>query len=109
MGTNVLVAGGLKQIGARTFGFQNSGLSLAAAHDRATRQRKPFLPFTAVVYPSVVSTITSASAEIDAGAALRASAISESLSGIRYWFRGAIAEPEAFGAGVCASLLMPER
>src|SRR5579863_8385028 len=77
MGTNVLAAGGLKQIGDRTLGFQNSGSSVSAPHARSTRQRKPFLPVVAVVYPSRPSTITSASFAIDAGAALRASAISE--------------------------------
>jgi hypothetical protein len=77
--TKVLAAGGLKQMGERTLGFQKSGSSVAAPHDRSTMQRKPFVPFTAVVYPFGPSTITSAPSETDAGAALRASAISEFL------------------------------
>src|SRR6266699_3688247 len=84
IGTKVLAAGGLKQMGARTLGFQKSGSSVAAPHDRSTIQRKPFVPFTAVLYPFDSSTITSAPSETDAGAALRASAISEFPSGIKY-------------------------
>src|SRR3954470_7612154 len=80
----VLVAAELKQMGERTLGFQNSGSSLAAPHDRSTRHRKPFVPLTAVVNPLLPSTITSAPSEIDAGAALRARAISESRLAIRY-------------------------
>src|SRR5690242_17284837 len=91
MGRKVFAAGGLKQWGARTLGFQNSGSSVAAPQDRSTTQRKPFVPFTAVVYPCGPSTITSAASEIDAGAALRASAISELTSAVRYWSRGAMA------------------
>jgi len=46
--------------------------------------RQCFDPFTAVAYLSLRSTITSAASEIDAGAALRASAISAFSSGIKY-------------------------
>src|SRR5579864_5858460 len=84
IGAKVLAAAGLKQMGERTLGFQNSASSVAAPHDRSTRQRKPFVPFTVVVYPFVPSTITSAASETDAGAALRASAISEFPSAIKY-------------------------
>src|SRR5579871_1618114 len=92
MGTKLAAASGLKQIGARTFGFQKSGSSVSAPHDRSTMQRKPFVPLTAVVYPFGPRTITSAASETDAGAALRARAISEFWSGIRYWLIGAIVE-----------------
>src|SRR5580704_14526689 len=91
MGTKVLAATELKQMGARTLGFQKFGSSVEAPHDRSTRQRKPLVPFTAVVYPFDPSTITSAASEMDGGAAVRASAISEFLSGIRYCSKGAIA------------------
>src|SRR5215475_3188515 len=64
MGANVFAAGGLKQMGERTLGFQKSGSSVAAPQDRSTRQRKPFVPFTAVEYPSCPSTITSAASEM---------------------------------------------
>src|SRR5579884_2755120 len=84
MGRKLLADDGLKQMGARTFGFQNSGSSVAAPHDRSTRQTKPLLPFTAVVYAFRPSTITSAASEMDGGAALRASAISECWSAGRY-------------------------
>ena len=69
---------------ARIFEFQYSGSSLGFDQDRSTMQTKPFDPFTAVVYLSLRSTITSAASEIDAGAALRASAISAFSSGIKY-------------------------
>ena len=50
----------LKQMGERTLGFQKSGSSVAAPQDRSTKQRNPFVPFTAVVNPFGPSTITSA-------------------------------------------------
>src|ERR1700677_1631338 len=84
MGRYVFAAGAFKQCGALIFGFQNSGSSVVLAHARSTKQTKPFPPFTAVMYPSCVSTSTSALCEIDAGAALRASSISEALPGMRY-------------------------
>src|SRR5579862_4053391 len=84
MGTKVFAAGGLKQIGERTLGFQNSASSVEAPHDRSTRQRKPFVPFTADEYPWGPSTITSAASEMEGGAAVRASAISALLSEIKY-------------------------
>src|SRR5580693_6793416 len=77
-------AGGLKQIGPRILGFQNSGKSNGDIHDLSTRQTKPFLPLTAVSYPRGPSTMTSASVEIDGGAALRAITISAFRSAIRY-------------------------
>src|SRR5271167_4678025 len=83
-------AGGLKQIGPRIFGFQNCAKSNGDIHDRSTRQAKPFVPLTAVSYPCRPKTITSASPEIDGGAALRAIAISAPRSVIRYSSRGAI-------------------
>src|SRR6185437_7406580 len=100
MGAKVLAAAGLKQIGARTLGFQNSGSSVAAPHPRSTTQRKPFVPFTAVAYPPCRNTITSAPSEMDLGAPLRARAIS-ALSGIMYSLNGAIAGYALFFA--CAS------
>src|SRR5215475_5635660 len=71
-GSSVRAAGELKQFGARSLGFQKSGSSKPAAQERSTKQTKPFLPLTAVSYPWLPSTRTSASAEIDGGAALRA-------------------------------------
>src|SRR5215472_5274691 len=82
-GKKLRAAGGLKQMGERTLGFQNSGSLVAAPQDRSTRQTKPLPPFTAVVYPACPSTITSAFFEMDAGAAVRASATSALLS-IKY-------------------------
>src|SRR5450432_645437 len=90
-GSTVRTAGGLKQFGARSFGFQNCGSSKPASQERSTKQTKPFLPLTAVSYPRSPSTSTSASAEIEGGAAVRASAISSSRAEIRYCPIGAIA------------------
>ena len=47
-GSSVRAAGALKQFGARIFGFQNSASSKPAAHERSTKQTKPFVPLTAV-------------------------------------------------------------
>src|SRR5215471_4340545 len=47
-GSSVRAATGLKQFGARSLGFQNSGSSKPAAQERSTKQTKPFLPLTAV-------------------------------------------------------------
>src|ERR1700730_9226064 len=77
----------LKQIGARSLGFQKSGSSVPAVHDRHTRHTKPLLLLTAVSYPCRPRTIPSASCEMDSGAELRASAISAFRS-IRYWSSG---------------------
>src|SRR5215469_7436910 len=44
-------AGGLKQIGPRILGFQNSGASAGPIHPRSTAHTKPFFPSTAVSYP----------------------------------------------------------
>src|SRR5580658_1026765 len=88
--TKLLAAAALKQLGERTLGFQKSGASVDAAQPRSTIQRKPLVPFTAVVYPVGVSTITSAASAMDAGAALRARAISVFSSAIRYFSRGAM-------------------
>src|SRR6516165_10130676 len=60
-------------------------------------QRKPFVPFTAVLYPSRPSTMTSAPSEMELGAALRASAIS-AVRSIRYCSIGAMV-----GYGIVAS------
>src|SRR5271154_2189775 len=94
MGTLNRAAGGLKQIGPRILGFQNTGSSTPAVHPRSTMHTKPFLPFTATSYPCRPITITSASAEMDGGAALSANAIS-ALRSIMYCSTGAI-----FGYGV---------
>src|ERR1700722_18881378 len=91
MGAKVLAAAGLKQMGERTFGFQKSGSSVVAPHDRSTIQRKPFVPFAATVNPFGPSTITSAPSAIDAGAAVRANAISDFSSGIKYSLTEAMA------------------
>src|SRR5215469_2640602 len=77
-------AGGLKQIGPRTLGFQNSGASEGDIQPRSTTHTNPFLPSTAVSYPFFPSTRTVALCEIDSGAALRAKAISAFRSAIRY-------------------------
>src|ERR1700722_9968479 len=89
MGTLNRAAGGLKQIGPRILGFQKTGSSTPAVHPRSTMQTKPFLPFTATSYPCGPITITSASAEMDGGAALWAIAISAFRS-IMYCSTGAI-------------------
>src|SRR6516164_105349 len=47
-GSSVRAAGGLKQFGARSLGFQNSASSKPAAQERSTKQTKPLLPLTAV-------------------------------------------------------------
>src|SRR5579862_608174 len=82
-------AGGLKQMGLRFFGFQNSGLFNGPANALPTRQTKPFLPWTAVSKFFCPSTRTVASRDIDGGAAVRAIAISASRS-IRYCSIGAM-------------------
>src|ERR1700677_2244360 len=97
MVAKVLAADGLKQIGLRTFGFQKSRSLVAAPHDLSTMQRKPFVPFCAVVYPSGLSTITSASSETDFGAAVRARAIS-AFRWVKYCSAGAM-----LGYGVLTS------
>jgi hypothetical protein len=76
-------------MGLRFFGFQNSGLFSGPANALPTAQTKPFLPRTAVSKFFRPSTTISASRDIDAGAAVRASAISASRS-IRYSAIGAM-------------------
>src|SRR5882757_408409 len=76
-------------MGTRTFGFQKSG-SAAEVHPRPTTHTKPFVPLTAVSKPCRPRTRTSASCEMDSGAALRARAISAARSAMRYWSTGAI-------------------
>src|SRR3974377_124255 len=76
-------------MGARSFGFQNSGLSNGAIHDLSTTQVNPLLPLTAVSYPCGLRTRTVALSEMATGAALRASAIS-APGFIRYSSRLAI-------------------
>src|SRR5215469_6930443 len=83
-------AGGLKQIGPRTLGFQNSGASGGDIQPRSTTHTNPFLPATAVSYPCCPKTKTVASCEMDSGAALRAKAISAFRSAIRYSPTGAM-------------------
>src|ERR1700758_3509091 len=90
-------AGGLKQIGPRILGFQNSGASDGDIHPRSTTHTKPFLPLIAVSYPLRARTKTSASLEIAAGAALRARAISVLRSAIRYCSSGAMLAYGPFG------------
>src|SRR5277367_3762177 len=97
IGTLNRAPAGLKQIGPRILGFQNTGSSTPAVHPRSTMHTKPFLPFTATSYPCGPNTITSASPEMDGGAALSAIAIS-ALRSIMYCSTGAI-----FGYGVFAS------
>jgi hypothetical protein len=92
-------AGGLKQIGPRSLGFQNCGSSNGDIHDRSTTHTKPFLPFTAVSYPCRPRTETSASRDMDSGAALRARAISAFRS-IKYCSIGAM-----LGYGVLGPVL----
>src|SRR6202030_196747 len=82
-------AGGLKQIGPRIFGFQNWGSSNGDIHARSTTHTKPFFPLTTVSYPCRPRTKTSASRDMDSGAALRARAISAFRS-IKYWSSGAM-------------------
>src|SRR5260221_11383204 len=55
-GRTLRTAAGLKQFGARTLGFQNSGSSNPAAHDRSTKQVKPFVPLLAISYARLPST-----------------------------------------------------
>src|SRR5487761_2255479 len=76
-------------MGLRFFGFQNSGLFSGPANALPTAHTKPFLPLTAISKFFSPSTMTSASRDIDAGAAVRASAISASRS-IRYCAIGAM-------------------
>src|SRR5277367_3302825 len=83
-GRIVRAAAGLKQAGTRTLGFQNSTELNGDVHDRSTTQTKPFFPSMAVSYPRHPRTRIFASADMDSGAALRASAISALRSGIRY-------------------------
>src|SRR5215475_7014464 len=82
-------AGGFMQIGLRFFGLQNSGLFNGPANALPTTQTKPFLPWTAVSKFFCPSTKTSASRDIEGGAAVRASAISASRF-IRYCSIGAM-------------------
>src|SRR6185437_9254329 len=89
-GRNDAAAGGFKQTGPRIFGFQKTGSSMPAVHERSTMQTKPLLPRAAMVYPCAPSTMISAACEIAAGAADRA--IATSAAGcIMYWSAGAMA------------------
>src|SRR5476651_2507238 len=69
MGNTLRTAASFRQIGPRIFGFQNSGSSNALSQARSTRQTKAFVPFDTVSKPCAPKTSTSASSEIDAGAA----------------------------------------
>src|SRR5581483_8782880 len=62
-GSTVRVAGGLKQRGARTRGFQNVGSSRRPEKERSTRQVKPFVPWAASTKPVRVSTSTVAESD----------------------------------------------
>src|SRR3984957_17619412 len=84
IGTKVLVAAELKQCGARNLGLQKFSLSVGAPQRRSTRHMKPFLPGAPDLYPSRGRPLTSASSEIEGGAAVRASAISSFWSAIKY-------------------------
>src|ERR1700679_2978432 len=95
-GSTLLTAAGLSQSGPRIPGFQNTESPKEANHERSTRQTKPFFPLMAVSYPSWPNTKTSASLEIEAGAARRASAISSDGLAIRYCSTGAMLENEVF-------------
>src|SRR5262249_37298908 len=88
--SSVRAAAALKQFGPRSLGFQNSGASKPAAQERSTRQAKPCLPLTTVSERRPPRRRTLASAEIDGGAALRASAISSARLLSRYCSIGAI-------------------
>ena len=83
-GRYVRTAGGLKQIGPRILGFQNTGSPNPAVHERSTIHRKPFVPLAAVLYPSRSRTITSALSAMLFGAALLARATSALRSAIKY-------------------------
>src|ERR1700759_3118016 len=96
-------------MGERILGFQNSAASVDAPHDLSTRQRKPLVPFTAVENPFRPRTITSAPSEMDAGAALRASAISVFSSAIRYSSTGAMDGYGVFSACTAAGRAAPGR
>src|ERR1700730_5424585 len=93
-------SGGLKQIGPRSLGFQNCGSSNGDIHARSTTHTKPFFPFTAVSYPWRPRTETSASRDMDSGAALRARAISAFRS-IKYRSIGAMLEYGVLGSCAC--------
>src|SRR5215467_6946271 len=90
MGRYVRAAGGLKQIGPRILGFQNSGSPNGAVQERSTIHTKPFVPLAAVLYPCRSRTMTSALSEIAFGAALFARLISAVRSAIRYRSSGAM-------------------
>src|ERR1700675_1621689 len=94
-------AGGLKKLGPRNLGFQKCGWSNGDIHDRSTTHTKPFLPFTAVSYPCRPRTKTSASRDMDSGAALRAMAISAFRSPTRYWSSGAMLGYGVLGSCAC--------
>src|SRR5450755_4468684 len=88
-GSTLRTAGGLRHAGPRPRGFQNSGSSRPADHERPTKQTQPLLPLFATTIPLGVSTRISASAEIDGGAAVRAKTISAAALGIKYFASGA--------------------
>src|SRR5215831_17695839 len=90
IGRTDLAACGLRHVGARNLGFQNSGSAIGLCQLRSTRQTNPFLPLTAALYPRDVKTRISASFEIEGGAAVRASATSDSWSLIKYRSSGAM-------------------
>src|ERR1700740_985860 len=84
VGSTDRTAGGLKQIGPRSLGFQNCGASEGDIHPLSTTHTKPFLPSLAVSYPWRPRTRILASRDMASGAALRANAISAFRSAMRY-------------------------
>ena len=88
-GSTLRTAGGLKQFGARSLGFQNSGSSKPAVQARSIKHVQPLVPLTATLYPVFVNTSTVARAETDDGPPVRAIAISIA-PGMRYFSTGAI-------------------
>src|ERR1700722_6927651 len=101
-GSTVRAAAGLRQIGLRFLGVQNSALSNGFIHARSKMQTKPFLPSTAVSKPWGPRATTAASRDIDAGAAVRANAISALRSVIRYWLSGAMFGYAVLVSSACA-------
>src|SRR5512146_3200547 len=87
-------------MGLRFFGFQNSTLLSGPPNALPTAQTYPFLPRTATSKFFGPSTRISASRDIDAGAAVRASAISASRS-IWYCAIGAMVGYGDGLAGAC--------
>ncbi len=82
-GSTVRAAGGLKQCGARTRGFQKPGSFTLPENERSTTHVKPLVPRAASTKPVRVITSTAAESETSGGAAVLASATSAARSAIR--------------------------